>query len=295
VRSGQTVLIHGAAGGVGSFGVQLRPRCARGRHGVAAQPRLPPRWARNRSSYGEGLVAAGREIVPAGSTSSSTSSAGRRSTRHPSFADGGVVASIATSAPAPSSAATTIWVRPTRRSWPSSPVSWRAATCTSRSPRPTRSTRRRRPTPPSRGPHPREDRRHGGARDRRGAGGAPARARGVRPEEAAEMSAGAGRENATGGGIRPRLGTGRQRDPGGGIRLDDVRRVPRVCRGPRPPAPPRTAARAPRRCCRSLLGQQLQQVSHAVASGRGRPARRGAAARAASPSSVEILRAIPPR
>jgi NADPH2:quinone reductase len=123
VGAGQTVLIHGAAGGVGSFGVQLARRLGARVVGTASERNHA--YLRDLGAepvvYGEGLVPAAREIAPRGSTSSSTSSAARRWTRRPTCSPTAASSPRSpTPARAPSSAATTCGCVRTHRS----SVSW---------------------------------------------------------------------------------------------------------------------------------------------------------------------------
>lgn len=115
VESGQTVLIHGAAGGVGSFGVQLAK--LRGARVVGTASPRNHDYLRSLGAepltYGEGLVAAARELVPGG-FDAIVDFAGGTSLDSASelLAPGGAVVSIADQRARTEFGGHSIWVRP---------------------------------------------------------------------------------------------------------------------------------------------------------------------------------------
>lgn len=115
VSEGQTVLIHGAAGGVGSFGVQLAR--LRGARVVGTASERNHDYLRELGAepvvYGEGLVPAARGLVPEGFDVIIDFVGGTTldSTRD-LLADGGVVASIADARARTEFGGHYVWVRP---------------------------------------------------------------------------------------------------------------------------------------------------------------------------------------
>ncbi|WP_294979527.1 NADP-dependent oxidoreductase [uncultured Microbacterium sp.] len=115
VGAGQTVLIHGAAGGVGSFGVQLARRLGARVVGTASERNHA--YLRDLGAepvvYGEGLVPAAREIAPEGFDVIIDFVGGSTLDSTPDLlADGGVVASIADARARTEFGGHYVWVRP---------------------------------------------------------------------------------------------------------------------------------------------------------------------------------------
>lgn len=115
VAAGDTVLIHGAAGGVGSFAVQLA--ALRGARVVGTASPRNHDYLRDLGatpiSYGDGLVAAAREVAPDGFDVIIDFAGGTSLDSTPELlADGGRVASIADSRAATEFGGHYVWVRP---------------------------------------------------------------------------------------------------------------------------------------------------------------------------------------
>ncbi len=115
VGAGQNVLIHGAAGGVGSFGVQLAR--LRGARVVGTASERNHAYLRELGAepvvYGDGLVDAARALVPSGFDVIVDFVGGSTlDTTRELLAPGGVVASIADSRARTEFGGHYIWVRP---------------------------------------------------------------------------------------------------------------------------------------------------------------------------------------
>lgn len=115
VGAGQNVLIHGAAGGVGSFGVQLAR--LRGARVVGTASERNHAYLRELGAepvvYGDGLVDAARVLVPSGFDVIVDFVGGSTlDTTRELLAPGGVVASIADSRARTEFGGHYIWVRP---------------------------------------------------------------------------------------------------------------------------------------------------------------------------------------
>ncbi|MBF4562438.1 NADP-dependent oxidoreductase [Microbacterium sp. VKM Ac-2870] len=115
VGEGQNVLIHGAAGGVGSFGVQLAR--LRGARVIGTASERNHEYLRGLGAepvvYGDGLVEAARALVPGGFDAIIDFVGGSTlDTTNELLAEGGVVASVADSRARTEFGGHYVWVRP---------------------------------------------------------------------------------------------------------------------------------------------------------------------------------------
>lgn len=114
LREGQTVLVHAAAGGVGSFAVQIA--VARGARVIGTASKQNHDYVRSLGAepvtYGDGLVDRVRDLAPAGVDVILDYVGGVMDTTADLLTDGGVVASVADPSAQSEHGGIYAWVRP---------------------------------------------------------------------------------------------------------------------------------------------------------------------------------------